>query len=266
MYNVIAQQRGIVKHFEKIDNFRDIGGLKNQDGRTIKTGILFRSEDPSKCSRTDLDELQQFNFKLICDLRGPNERKSKVVQLNDNYNVHSINVPIQQNDQDYTQFEFFKLMMRTARVIDFETMMKDFYHRIAFESMSQIRDVITLLSERENMPALIHCTGGKDRTGMMVALIQLLVGVRREDVLEDYLLSNILTGVRMKKAATFIRYMSLFQISNERLKPLLEVRRDYLEDALAEIFNQYETIEAYLTHACGISEVSLEKLRELLLE
>lgn len=265
MNHLHADRRIAVKHFEKITNFRDIGGLQTQDGRMMKKGILFRSGEPSRLTAKDLEKLAAFNLKLICDLRTPNERKSRVMPTKQSRTIRIVNIPIYQHEEDYTRFEFFMLMMKTAKTIDFEKMMKDFYRRIAFESMPQIRQVITLLCEGTDIPALIHCAGGKDRTGVIAALIQLLAGVPRDTVTADYMISNSLTEARMKRAAAFLRYTSLFRLTHDRLKPLLEVRRDFLEDVLDEILSKYGSIEAYLIEGCGISEHSLHKLKEFLL-
>ncbi|WP_242069462.1 tyrosine-protein phosphatase [Paenibacillus dendritiformis] len=254
-----------VKPFKKITNFRDIGGLPTEDGRVMKTGILFRSGEPSRLTAHDLEKLNALNLKLICDLRTPNERKSRIMPTHQNRTIRVVNIPISQHEEDYTRFAFFMMMMKSAKTIDLEKMMKDFYRRIAFESMPQIREVITLFGAENDVPALIHCADGKDRTGVIVALIQLLAGVPRDAVMADYMLSNSLTEARMKRAAAFLRYTSLFRLTHERLKPLLQVRRDYLEEVLDELICQYGSVEAYLNEGCGISEYSLHKMKDLLL-
>jgi len=104
--------------------------------------------------------------------------------------------------------------------------MKEMYEHMAFGCHKEIREILIFLSNETNIPALIHCTGGKDRTGFVSAIIQLLVGVPYESVINDYLVSNQLIATRMKKVETFIRWMSLFQVSSERIKPILEVQRD----------------------------------------
>jgi protein-tyrosine phosphatase len=102
------------------------------------------------------------------------------------------------------------------------------------------------LSDQSNLPALIHCTGGKDRTGFISALIQLLAGVPYETLIDDYLFSNQLIAVPMKKKERLIQWMSLFRVPSERIKPILEVRREYLEEAYNKIINQYGDVESYL--------------------
>ncbi len=88
----------------------------------------------------------------------------------------------------------------------------------------------------------------------------------RETVIEQYLMSDDLIKPRMKKIERFIRFMSLWQVSPERIKPMLVVRREYLEDVLDYILEQYGSIESYLIRTCGIEEKTTKDLRNMLVE
>lgn len=134
------------------------------------------------------------------------------------------------------------------------------------ERKAEIREVNTSVANDRHVPALIHCTGGKDRTGFIAALIQLFLGVSYETVIDQYLRSNALIEPRMKKAERFIRIMSLYRISPERIKPLLIVNRAYLENVLQGIFNEYGSVELYLSNGCGIEERTLYHLKGMLIE
>lgn len=251
-----------VFHFKKVNNFRDIGGLRTEDGRMMKLGVLYRSDEPSKLTVKEIEKLLKLDIKLICDLRTLYERKSKVIPLKEDQLVKVFNIPISQNEQDYTHIDFFKLMVKEAKSFDFEQMMQEFYYRIAFESKDQIREVMTLLANDANRPALIHCTGGKDRTGTIAALIQLLVGVPREEVVADYMRSNQYIEARMSKMMTFLRFMSLFQVSRDQLQPMMEVRASYLDHILDEILERYQSIEHYLQTCCGVREETIDHLKK----
>jgi protein-tyrosine phosphatase len=144
--------------------------------------------------------------------------------------------------------------------------MKDYYRRIAFDHATQIGEILTLISDKKNLPALIHCTGGKDRTGFVFAIIQLLIGMPRKTVLEDYLLSNHFSKPQIARLIRYIRRMSLFQVSPDRIRPVLEARCEYLENVLDDILNTYGTIEVYLRKACGVTHQSILTLHELLLD
>lgn len=97
-------------------------------------------------------------------------------------------------------------------------------------------------------------------------MIQLLAGASINDVTDQFLLSNGFIGPRMKKIERFIRYFSLFRVSSEQLKPVLEVRWEYLLEVDEEILKKYGTIENYAGMVCGLNQDHIEKLKQNLLD
>ncbi|MFA7228593.1 MAG: tyrosine-protein phosphatase, partial [Melioribacteraceae bacterium] len=91
-----------------------------------------------------------------------------------------------------------------------------------------------------------------------------LAGVSRADVMEDYLSSNRFIEERTKSIIRFLRFMSLFRISKEKLKPMLEVRADYLDEVLNEIFKSYGSVEEYLIVKCGVERNSIDNLLKII--
>lgn len=252
--------------FDKVCNFRDMGGFKTEDGRTMKTGILFRSDELSKLSFSDQKILRKLSLKLICDLRTPGERKRKIDNIPKKYGIRQINIPIYPHREDFSRQKFIHYLNQKSDGRDFENLIKEYYRRFAFEQMAKLNELVTLLSCENNLPALIHCSVGKDRTGLISALIQLLAGVSRSMVMEDYLISNSFIEERTKTMIRFIRFISLFRLSSAQLKPMMEVRSRYLDDILDEIFTTYHTIDEYFEKGCGINPLSIQKLRNLILE
>jgi len=252
--------------FEKLYNFRDVGGMETEDGHSVKSGVLFRSDDISRLTKKDLDTFSQYEFKLICDLRTSNERKSKLYEFPKSWGIELKHVPIYHESQDLSHREFFQLLVKGSKNLDFEEMIKDFYRCMIIERRQEIKEVITLIANYNKAPCLIHCTGGKDRTGLITALIQLYLNVPYDKVIDHYLVSNALVGPRMKKIENFIRMMSLYRVSSQQIKPLLIVSRDYLEDVLQEILKEFGTVENYFIKGCGIDKNSLNKLRGFLLD
>lgn len=251
-----------VRGIAGLRNFRDIGGLPARDGRTMRTGVLFRSDEPYKFSPEDVLKLKALNLKWICDLRAPSERKSRIIELGEtSAEMRIVNVPFYFEERDLSRSKSFWMLIKSAHSIDLDQMMRDFYRRIAFESTEQVRRIFTMLAEEHGLPVLIHCTGGKDRTGLISAFIQLLAGVSRTDVVEDYLLSNLLNEQKIEQSVKALRVMSFFRLSRERLMPLLEARREYLEGILDEIFQRHASIEDYLTQACGVHPSALSRLK-----
>lgn len=248
-------------------NFRDMGGYTALDGRKMKRGILYRSDELSRLTDLDLEKLRQLGIKTICDLRAPNERNSKPDRIPQDAGFRVIHVPIYPHRKDPNAFQrWFLLVTARFRNFDTELFMIEYYHRIAFDNAVHIGEILTLFADQNNLPALVHCAGGKDRTGFVAALVQLLAGVPQETVLEDYLLTNRFMEFYNEKTIRKLRRMSLFQASADFLRPVMEARPQYLEQILDEVLNVYGTIEEYLRGACGVSPDSIKALRRLLLE
>ncbi len=253
--------------FENVYNFRDIGGHTTQDGRRIKQGILFRSDEMSRLSKKDLKKLNELKLRTIIDLRTPNERRSKPDRLPPHNTIRLISVPIYPKKEDPNRWKK-KLWFVTGRFkdFDFEKFTRTFYRKIAFEHTAQIGEIITLLSSPENLPALLHCSGGKDRTGFITACIQLLAGVPRETVIESYLYTNVLFKPHLKRYILFFRWMTLFQLTTEQIRPVFEARKEYLDTILDTVFEKYGSIDRYLREACNVTEETLSRLHRLILE
>lgn len=252
--------------FDGLYNFRDIGGLETEDGRNMRTGLLYRSDELSRLSGQDLEQMHQLGIRLVCDLRTPKEQQSKPSKLLNREGIKVVTFSVFDQSQEYSRFEFFKFLAGKSVHINFEQIMTDLYHTLAFSSGNEIKGIISLLADQNNLPALIHCTGGKDRTGFTAAIIQLLCGVPYEKVMDHYLFSNEVIAPRMKKIEMYIRWMSLFRVKPDKIKPVLEVRREYLHVAYEEIIRQYGDIENYLASVCELDREVMMKLRSMLVE
>jgi protein-tyrosine phosphatase len=248
-------------------NFRDFGGYNTTDGRMVKRGILFRSDELSRLSHKDREKLSALNLKTICDLRTPNERKAKPDRLPSPANSTLVSVPIYPSREEPGRLQRLRwIFSGQYKKMDFAEFTREFYYRIAFEHTSQIRRIMVLLSCQNNLPALIHCVGGKDRTGFIAALILLLAGVDRETAITDYLQTNLCIAFRMKRFITYFRWTTFFLIPSDHFLPLLEARRDYLDRTLDMILEKYKTIGEYLLKGCGVTEETVQVIRKILVE
>lgn len=250
---------------EKACNFREIGGLATADGRKTKHGILFRSDELSQLTFNDRKIFSNLNIKTVIDLRGVKEREKKQDRIPTKLNISVFNIPIDHRNQDLKQMQFFLFLIQKKKDFDFEKYIKEHYFGTAFKCTAQIKEIFTLLSDEKNLPSLLHCTVGKDRTGFMSAILQLLAGVPREIVLEEYLVTNKYIGTRVKQIVRMVRIISLFRASIEQIQPMLECRPDYLNNVLDEIFKRYGTVENYLFTACGVDIETQQRLKNLMI-
>lgn len=140
--------------------------------------------------------------------------------------------------------------------IDLETgpsMMEDLNRAMVNEAKPQYTEFFKIMSDADNLPVVFHCTAGKDRTGFGAALFLASLGVDRETIYRDYLLS-------VKHVERKYRHV---MESEPRMAPLLTVRRSYLKAAFDEIDKRYGGVDRYLTEQLG---VDLERMRAIYTE
>jgi len=233
-------------------NFRDLGGIRTTDGRYVKWGKIFRSDDLHNLTTGDLDYLSAIPIISIVDFRSEEERRDypdKVPSSVKEDYPYSISPG---NLSGSGSLKASELASVTSLNVD--SLMGAINIQLVTDSASikRYRDFFALLQNEEDTPLLFHCTAGKDRTGMGAALILLALGVDEERVIEDYLLSNqYITG---KYAGYIEKYPSL--------EPLFGVRREFLQTGLNQIKKDYGTVENYLN---GELKVDISKLREMYL-
>lgn len=251
----------MVMNLSGAPNFRDAGGLTTQSGTKLKTGVLFRSDELSSLSINDWQKLLKIKIRLICDLRTQKEKKSRLTTIPAGENIRIINIPVNPQGQNWNRFHYLTTLIFRAKKLNFKKILTDFYWNFAFSQTEQIREVFSLLSCSQNLPAVIHCTAGKDRTGLVSALIQSVAGACRDAVMENYLLTNHNTAARLEKSLLLMRKMSFNQITKEQLIPFMEARREYLEPVLDEILRRYGSYEEYLSRLCRIRPDQIDGIK-----
>ena len=112
------------------------------------------------------------------------------------------------------------------------------------------------------LPALIHCTAGKDRTGLVVALLLLTLGVTEETVLADYTLSNLFYDHFRKGIMADLKQVAPWGLSADDLQDLLLVKAKTLQGALVHLRENYGSLEAYLRNQAGVSDETIAQLRQ----
>jgi protein-tyrosine phosphatase len=239
-------------------NFRDIGGYRIDGTAVVRKGVLFRSGDLWELTAADKVKLSEIGLRTVIDMRTPNEIRSKPDRRFSG-KINTVEIPFIPSWGDPGLIKRFSLLLKKRG--ENETFIRDFYKQIVFEHKLQMKRIFEIISDENNLPALIHCTAGKDRTGIVVALIHLLCGVSEKDVLHDYLLTNTFLKFGIKKLFREFWLLSLFHISMEKIQPLLEARADYLKDVLALMHKEYGGAAEYLAAGCGVDPDMLKRLK-----
>ena len=172
-------------NFESVPNFRDLGGYRTQDGRAVAWRRLFRSAALHSMSRPDIARFKEdIRPRAVLDLRSPSEpNKQREISLLGEVGARYHNVPFRPTSPEYTKHE-----MELFR--DATDMGELYLYRICQpEFGKRLVDSLELIAERNNHPLVFHCTAGKDRTGVLAAMLLAAAGVIDEDISHDYTLS-----------------------------------------------------------------------------
>jgi protein-tyrosine phosphatase len=237
-------------------NFRDFGGYPTVDGRWVKWGFLFRSGQLSSLSDQDVALLASLELDLVCDFRRLEEQEGDPSRLPQNNPPRIASLPIipGSNSRFFEQVEgqlgdrqaMFDFMLEINR--DFAEAQTETYARM----FREILDV-------EDARFLVHCAAGKDRTGFAAAIILLALGVSREVVMHDYMLTRRFFHPQREIARLRQKYQ-MQQMDTESILPMLEVREDYLARALLAIEQSFPSIERYLEEALGVGPAEVAHL------
>jgi protein-tyrosine phosphatase len=250
---------------EGAPNFRDLGGYETADGRSVKWRRLYRSDALSALTPADLARVSELGIRLVCDFRSEPERQAEPDRLPASDPPVVAALPI-----GAESFMVKDLRERIAsgdlEGLDLRQMMIEGNRQFATRYAPQYAAMFERLSRPENLPALVHCTAGKDRAGFASALILTLLGVPRETVMEDFLLSNHYTQAQTRRRLWMIELFSLFRTDSDALRPLFGVEPEYLEAAFEAIEKRYGDFDTYRRDALGIDDAELAAFRSQMLE
>jgi protein-tyrosine phosphatase len=246
------------------DNFRDLGGYATADGRRVRWGRLYRSNELSGLTRDDLEYLSRIGLKLVCDFRSDRERREKPDRAIEPDPPLSLDLPVDAEGVDPGALQQ-KIRTGGIAVLGSEKLMLTAYRSFVSDYSARWAVMLRRLAQPESLPALVHCTAGKDRAGFAAALVLLSLGVPEETVFEDYLLTNRYRAAFQRFVLRWVPFYSLFRTEPDDLLPLLEARRAYLQTSLDAIDELHGSLDAYLADEVGVTPEIRAALRANLL-
>ena len=240
-----------VLHLQGASNFRDLGGYPGHDGRAVRWRRLFRSDHLGGLTEADQAVLAGLGLVRSFDFRGVGERTATPNQL-PGVIEHSLAI-------EPTVVQCMHDMAAAGRQLTGPVvveLMKDLYRSLVNDQARRFAELFEHLLQADG-PVVFHCTAGKDRTGIAAALILLALGVPRDRVVQDYLLTN-----------EFYQHPPLpaSDTSAEALAVLWRVQEGFLDAALHAMEADHGGIEPYLRQRLGLSSAALETLATRYLE
>jgi protein-tyrosine phosphatase len=251
-----------------VPNLRDLGGYKTKDGKTVVSGLVYRSNQLSGISPEDMQQLESLKLKNAFDLRTAEERNKRPEELPPGVNYVVVDVLADSPQAGPAQLEKLMADPKTANAElgggKVEEAFKASYREFVSLSSAkrEFRKLFLAMGDKQQLPALFHCTTGKDRTGWAGAALLTLLGVPEDKVIEDYLRSNdyILTAYK-KHINDFVAAGGDVEIP----RAILGVKKEYLDAAFDEMQTRYGEIENYFSEGLGIDAAQQQAIRKLLL-
>jgi protein-tyrosine phosphatase len=226
-------------------NFRDLGGYPTTDGRLTRWRMLYRSDSLHR-----LSTLPDLGLRSIVDLRYPAECENEPCAVASDSSVQYYPLPLFENPQRPAD----------GSVPDLDAI----YRVIVNTRQAQLVRVLDRLASNDALPAVVFCTAGKDRTGVVIALLLELLGVERSAIVADYaasgpLLADSSLGERVRASIT-ARGLDASVADRLLVSP-----PEHMERLLTYVDETYGGVEALATQA-GLAPQRIEHLRATLLE
>ncbi|MBW8825483.1 MAG: tyrosine-protein phosphatase [Acidobacteria bacterium] len=235
--------------FEGVTNFRDLGGYLTAGGGRTRWGLVFRADALHRFTAADLALYERLGMRVVYDLRGDLEREARPnpmpsVQLALLSRVREEGVASDRSGES---------------AHDGERFLREIYKGMLEHAGPLIGRLLTGLTDPDGLPAVFHCAGGKDRTGLTAALLLELVGVARDDVLDDYELTARYR--RREHQEDSFEHLVAGGVAPEAAASMLGAPRWAMEETLEELDEAYGGVEAYLTGPAGMAAADLDALR-----
>jgi protein-tyrosine phosphatase len=246
-------------------NFRDAGGHRTADRRTMRPGLLYRSDHIAQLAPEEVSALAGLGIRFVYDLRTEAERA--IVPGERIPGATHVQLDVMADDRLAAPAQLLRLLshpraakaaLGNGRAV---ALFIEGYRSVVKlpSALAGLRKLYGRLAEEGSLPALCHCTTGKDRTGWTCAALQTLLGVPYEDVMEDFLASNRYV---MPKYRTDIEEFAARGGDASLLEPVLSVRPEYLDASFDEVRRTYGSIEGYFGEGLGLDARAQQALHD----
>jgi protein-tyrosine phosphatase len=237
--------------FQRLHNFRDLGGYPTGDGGATKWGVLYRSDNLRKLSETaDLERFHDLAVRTVIDLRYPWEiEQAGRVPAFPRLRYFNLSIEHRPYDQGALGDDF-----------DPWRFLADRYMEVAQDGVKEIRGVLDVIADPESGTTVFHCASGKDRTGIIAMLVLSLVGVPEETVVDDFALTELATQRLIADWKAFYPGRELTWSAYARAP------KEPMELFIADLKSRYGSVEGYAEQELGIDDSLVAALKAKLVD
>lgn len=246
-------------------NFRDLGGYPTADGRHVRWGQVFRSGVMTHLTDSDYEYLSALGIRVVCDFRTADERDSEPTEWRARPDITYLTW-----DDPPTGRGGLRELLQQPQLTpeDVQEMMLDNYRGGIAQHLAAYREMFDRLANGE-VPLAFNCSGGKDRAGRAAALLLTALGVPREIVVADYVLTDRIYDVQQALVPTETGAGTgsiLQRLPAELLAPLMRSDPKYMEAMFDYLDEQYGGVHAFIRKELDVDDFELARIRTALLE
>lgn len=246
-----------LKEIKNCNNFRELGGYSSIDGRVVVKDKLFRSGNLNNLNTEDWAYFQSLKIKDVIDFRSYEEKQEHPYALIDSCQYHD-NVALH-TKEGLENFYFFMLINKNSskqEVLDASKFVREGYKQLPFQNKAFAK--VFEIMQTSNDGILFHCSSGKDRTGVMAALILKLLDVEDTIIMKDYLLSNEKVRQQTLKHCEALGFTGEVK---DALMYCCSVHKELLASSFIEILKRYKDFNEYFRKEFGLNDEKIQMLR-----
>ena len=230
-------------------NFRDLGGYATEDGQRTRWRVLFRADGLGELTVGDFTVLRDLGIRTVIDLRAA-------------YELERGQFDVVSHPVSYHHIPFIESIPEPEEFDRRPDLLEAQYLEMLDNAGTEIRSALEVLAGPDALPAVFHCTAGKDRTGLLSAILLRLLGVAEETVVTDYALSQEAMG-RLKE-----KIIRKYPDSEEMLNGIegvFSAEPAKMHTLLAYLHEHYGSVDRYVS-GIGVGPDVVARLRTTLLE
>lgn len=245
----------------KLRNIRDLGGIINSDGKTIRKNCFIRSSSLFKLNSKDIEILKnEYKLNTIIDLRTKREVEEKPEINIDKVNYY--HMPVLNDSVAGLSHEKKVSSLKSLKLMP--PMEKMYINMVSDDCLENVcvilRKILTLKDNEYSV--LFHCTAGKDRTGIIAALILEILNVNREKVIQEYMFTNRFTKAKAKFIYLGLMIVKFNHKFANKIRLYYISKQEYIKSSLESLEKEYGSIKDFFIKKVGFSEEDIEKIQK----